>query len=108
MREPNGPLYHSENQFTPACPGWEWVRTSADLVGPPVMHPKLLGCIQLSMNAMERTYTELLDEYRVALGLWSEVRAHYSPDEPEVAAAASHLEAIEQELASFSQPALAA
>ncbi|HTM14924.1 MAG TPA: hypothetical protein VL127_18510 [Bryobacteraceae bacterium] len=72
------------------------------------MHPKLVGCIQFSMNAMERTYTELLNEYRVALGLWSEVRAHYSPDEPEVAAATSHLEAIEQELASFSQPALAA
>lgn len=69
---------------------------------------KLLGCIQFSMNAMERTYTELLNEYRVALGLWSEVRAHYSPDEPEVAAATNHLEAIEQELASFSQPALAA
>ena len=72
------------------------------------MHPKLPGCIQLSMNAMERTYTELLNEYRIALGLWSEVRAYYSPDEPEIAAATSHLEAIEQELASFSQPALAA
>jgi hypothetical protein len=72
------------------------------------MHPKLLECIQLGMNAMERTYTELLSEYRIALGLWSEARAHYSPDEPEVAAATSHLEAIEQELASFSQPALAA
>jgi hypothetical protein len=57
---------------------------------------------------MERTYTELLNEYRIALGLWSEARALYSPDEPEVAAATSHLEAIEQELASFSQPALAA
>jgi hypothetical protein len=72
------------------------------------MHPKLLECIQLSMNAMERAYTGLLNEYRIALGLWSEVRAHYSPDEPEVAAATSHLEAIELELASFSQPAIAA
>ena len=60
------------------------------------------------MNAMEQTYTELLNEYRMALGLWSEVRAHYSADEPEVVAATSHLETVEQELASFSQPALAA
>ena len=60
------------------------------------------------MNAAERSYPELVNQYRVALGLWSEVRAHYSPDKPEVMAATSHLEAIEQELASFSQPALAA
>ena len=51
---------------------------------------------------------ELLNEYRIALALWSEVRAHYSPDDPEVVAVTSHLEALEQELASFSQPALAA
>jgi hypothetical protein len=72
------------------------------------MQLKLLECIQLSMNAMEGAYSGLLNEYRVALGLWSEARAHYSPDEPEVAAATSHLEAIERELASFAQPALAA
>ncbi len=60
------------------------------------------------MNAMEQAYSELLNEYRIALGLWSEVRAHYSPDEPEVAAATNHLEALERELTSFSQPALAA
>jgi hypothetical protein len=60
------------------------------------------------MNAMEQAYTELLNDYRMALGLWSEVRAVYSPDQPEVAAATNHLEALEQELASFSQPALAA
>jgi hypothetical protein len=60
------------------------------------------------MNALERAHLELLSEYRIALGLWSEARAHYSPDEPEVAAATIHLEAIEQELASLSQPALAA
>ena len=66
------------------------------------------GLHQIGMNAMEQSYTELLNEYRIALGLWSEVRAHYSPDKVEVAAATSHLEAIEQELASFSRPALAA
>ena len=57
---------------------------------------------------MEQAYTELLNEYRIALGLWSDVRAHYSPEEPEVAAATSHLEVLEKELASFSQPAVAA
>ena len=57
------------------------------------------------MNAMEREYSELLNEYRVALGVWSDVRALYSPDKPEVAAATGHLESLEQQLASFSQPA---
>jgi hypothetical protein len=46
------------------------------------------------MNAVERSYMELLNEYRIALALWSEVRAHYSPDDPEVAAVTSHLEAL--------------
>ena len=68
----------------------------------------LSECVQLNMNTMEQEYTELLNEYRVALGVWSEARAIYSPDQPE-AAATSHLEALEQELAAFSQPtALAA
>ena len=58
----------------------------------------------IGMNAMEQSYIDLLDGYRMALGLWSEVRAHYSPDAPEVAAATSHLESLEQELTSFSQP----
>jgi hypothetical protein len=62
------------------------------------MHPR-------GMNGIEQSYTELLNEYRVALGLWSEVRAHYSSEEPEVAAATGHLEALEQELAEFSRPA---
>lgn len=62
----------------------------------------------MNMNAMERSYTELLNEYRIALGLWSEVRAHYSPEEPEVLAATSHLEALEQQLTSFRPTALAA
>jgi hypothetical protein len=57
---------------------------------------------------MTQTHLELLNEYRIALGLWSEVRALYSPHEAEVAAAASHLEALEQQLASFGVAALAA
>jgi hypothetical protein len=62
-------------------------------------------CIQLGMNTMKREYAELLSEYRVALGVWSEARAVYSPDQPEVAAATSLLEALEQELAAHNQPA---
>lgn len=60
------------------------------------------------MNAMEQSYTDLLAQYRVALGLWSEARAHYSPDEPEVVAATNHLEELEREIGSYHQPALAA
>jgi hypothetical protein len=40
--------------------------------------------------------------------LWSEVRAHYSLDEPAVAAATRYLESLEQDLTSFSQAAIAA
>ncbi len=46
------------------------------------------------MNAAQ--YTELLDEYRTALGVWSEARAIYSPDDPEVVTATSQLDALEQ------------
>jgi hypothetical protein len=59
------------------------------------------------MNATEQAYAERLAAYRMALGLWSEVRAHYPPDAPEVIAATGHLEALERKLASVS-PALAA
>jgi hypothetical protein len=71
------------------------------------MHPWVLECIQLDMKAMDRN-TELLNEYRMALGLWSEVRAHYSLDEPAVVAATRYLESLEQDLTSLSQPAIAA
>jgi hypothetical protein len=60
------------------------------------------------MNATAQSYTELLDEYRIALSLWSEVRAHYSPDDPAVIAAAAHLETLEKELAAQRKPAVAA
>ena len=35
------------------------------------MHPKSLECIPLGLNAMERGFTELLNEYRIALDMWS-------------------------------------
>jgi hypothetical protein len=57
---------------------------------------------------MKQTHLELLNEYRIALGLWSDARALYLPHEAEVAAATSHLEALEEQLASFSVSTLAA
>jgi hypothetical protein len=57
---------------------------------------------------MKQTHLELLNEYRIALGLWSDARALYPAHEAEVAAATSHLEALEKQLESFSVPALAA
>ncbi len=40
----------------------------------------------------------LLDEYRMALSLWSEVRALYLPEAPEIMEATKHLEELEQAL----------
>ncbi len=40
----------------------------------------------------------LLDEYRMALSLWSETRALYSPEAAEIAQATRHLEDLEHEL----------
>jgi len=40
----------------------------------------------------------LLDEYRMALSLWSETRAFYSPDATEVLQATKHLEDLEEDL----------
>jgi len=64
-------------------------------------HPK-------GVSALEKKYTEFLNDYRIALGVWTEVRALYSPDAPEITAATDHLEAIEKQLGTFSEPALAA
>jgi hypothetical protein len=40
----------------------------------------------------------LLDEYRVALSLWSETRALYLPDTVEIIQATKHLEDLEHEI----------
>jgi hypothetical protein len=61
---------------------------------------------QRSMGRMK--YLELLDQYRTALSLWSEVRSLYSSDKPEVRAATSHLEALEQQIGYYPRLALAA
>jgi hypothetical protein len=50
----------------------------------------------------------LLDEYQMALRLWSEVRGLYPPETTEVLEATYHLETLEHALASCEEPALAA
>lgn len=50
----------------------------------------------------------LLDEYEVALRLWSEVRALLPPQAAEVLEATKHLETLEDALASYEEPAVAA
>ena len=44
------------------------------------------------------TYNELLAEYRFALGIWTETKALYPLDGPEVFQAALHLETLENRL----------
>jgi len=72
------------------------------------MQPRTAGLHPKGMNTLEKKYRELLNDYRIALGVWTEVRALYSQDAPEVTAATDHLEAIEKQLGTFSEPALAA
>ena len=47
----------------------------------------------------------LLDEYRMALSLWSETRALYLADTLEVRQATKHLESLEEDLALCDVPA---
>jgi hypothetical protein len=46
----------------------------------------------------------LLDEYRMALNLWSETRALYSPEAGEIVQATKHLEDLEQALSQCDVP----
>jgi len=53
------------------------------------------------MKAIAGISTEhmaLLDEYRMALSLWSETRALYLPEAAEIAQATKHLEDLEREI----------
>ena len=49
----------------------------------------------------------LLDEYRMALSLWSETRALYSPEAAEIVQATKHLEDLEHELSQCDLPLVA-
>jgi hypothetical protein len=49
----------------------------------------------------------LLDEYRMALGLWSETRALYAAESVEIVQATRHLEDLERELVLCDQPTFA-
>ena len=49
----------------------------------------------------------LLDEYRIALRLWSETRALYLPEAVEIVQATKHLEDLEYELVLGDMPAVA-
>jgi len=49
----------------------------------------------------------LLDEYRMALSLWSETRALYSPEAAEIEQATKHLEDLEQQLSLCDVPLVA-
>lgn len=51
-----------------------------------------------SVRGISVKHMALLDEYRIALSLWSETRALYSADALEVRQATKHLEALEEDL----------
>jgi hypothetical protein len=51
------------------------------------------------MSAQNMSYQEILTEYRFALGIWTETKALYGPDGPELLQAAMRLEYLENALA---------
>ena len=51
-----------------------------------------------AIKGINAKHVALLDEYRMALSLWSETRALYSADTMEVRQATKHLEALEEDL----------
>jgi len=51
-----------------------------------------------AIKGINAKHVALLDEYRMALRLWSETRALYSADAVEVRQATKHLEALEEDL----------
>jgi len=51
-----------------------------------------------AITGISSKHMALLDEYRMALSLWSETRAFYSADTIEVRQATKHLEALEEDL----------
>ena len=51
-----------------------------------------------AIAGISEKHVALLDEYRMALSLWSETRALYTPEAVEVVEATRHLEELEHEL----------
>jgi hypothetical protein len=56
------------------------------------------------METKTMSYQELLTEYRFALGIWTETKALYAPDSPELLQAAMNLEYLENAIASYRMP----
>ena len=63
-------------------------------------HPKSVKAIA----GISAKHLALLDEYRMALSLWSETRAIYSPETDEVRQATTHLEELERNLGLCDEP----
>ena len=51
-----------------------------------------------AITGISSKHMALLDEYRMALSLWSETRAIYSPEAAEIVQATKHLEDLEHEI----------
>ena len=58
-----------------------------------------------AIAGIDPKHMALLDEYRMALSLWSETRALYLPDAMEIVQATKHLEDLEYELEICDMPA---
>jgi hypothetical protein len=56
------------------------------------------------LAAVVETHADLLKEYRIALGMWSEARALYPSDSPEIERATEHLGILEYQLTHSSPP----
>src|ERR1700722_12244148 len=66
--------------------------------------------MEASMKAIagiSSKHMALLDEYRMALSLWSETRALYSPEAAKIMQATKHLEDLEHELSLCDVPLVA-
>jgi hypothetical protein len=61
-----------------------------------------------AIGGISPEHRALLDEYEMALRLWSEARVLYAPGAEEVLEATKHVENLEKDLALYKEPALAA
>ncbi|MEO8049035.1 MAG: hypothetical protein ABI833_01350 [Acidobacteriota bacterium] len=57
-----------------------------------------------AITGISAKHMALLDEYRMALGLWSETRALYSAEAAEVQQVIKHLEELERSLSLCNEP----